>query len=320
MLANLGDLRGGIDALAEATGTVDEAYEQFLQSASGQWTMLTTRMRMAGDTLAQHVLPAVNDMVGKMADLASWVGGAIEQWPGLGRAVVWFGVGLVGVTAAVATWNAMAWVGGGVMSIWGARTKAAEAAGKLWTATTKTATAAALRWNAAVAWSAARLPFLRAGLVGAGGEFRVFGASVGVGTAALRVFRMALITTGVGAIVVALGAGAAWIMRNWEPLKAFFAGVARGIGDALGPLSTRSGPSATCSGPSPTRCAALLQHARAGATLDLEVPGQPNTWAGGLVVVRGHDPLADGRWTVTRATHSITPTGYRTTISAAPEV
>ena len=242
LLENLGDLSDGMDALGGAVGTVDNAYETFLQSTSGKWTMFTNRMRIAGDTLAQHVLPAITDVVGKMADMASAVGGAIEQWPWLGRAVVWFGVSLVGVTAAVAAWNGVAWIGGGVMSMWGARTKAAEAAGKLWTATTKAATAAALRWNAAAAWTAARLPFLRAGLVGAAGGFRVFGVSVGVGTAALRVFRVAMVATGVGAIIVSLGAGAAWIMRNWEPVKAFFAGVARGIGAALGPIVDALGP------------------------------------------------------------------------------
>ena len=86
-------------------------------------------------------------------------------------------------------------------------------------------------------------------------------------------------------------------------------------------------PSLDLADPYPTRAqaaaaahGALLQHARSGATLDLDVPGEPHTWAGGVIVVRDRDPLADGRWTITRATHSITPTGYTTTISAAPEV
>ena len=52
----------------------------------------------------------------------------------------------------------------------------------------------------------------------------------------LGALRLALISTGIGAAVVAIGVGAALIIKYWEPLKAFFGGVARGIGQALAPL------------------------------------------------------------------------------------
>lgn len=66
-------------------------------------------------------------------------------------------------------------------------------------------------------------------------------AATGLGraTVAVRVFRMALVSTGVGALVLAIGLAAQWLMANWEPVKAFFAGVGRGIGaalDAMGPV------------------------------------------------------------------------------------
>ena len=37
-----------------------------------------------------------------------------------------------------------------------------------------------------------------------------------------RIMRLALISTGIGAIVVVLGAAAAWIVENWDEVKAFF--------------------------------------------------------------------------------------------------
>lgn len=65
--------------------------------------------------------------------------------------------------------------------------------------------------------------------------------------------------------------------------------------------------------------AALRQHGRAGAGLNLDVPGNPALFAASIIVMRHWDPLVDGPWTVTRATHTITPTGYTTAIVAAPQ-
>lgn len=253
LLANLDDLRDGIGALHSSAGAIDGAYGPFLRSASGQWTMLTTRLRTAGDTLAQHVLPAVTGVVGGLADMASSVGAAIERWPGLGQAVVWFGVGLAGVTATVAGWNAIAWIGGGVMSMWAARTRAAELAVTLWERTAKAGAVTARAFGVAVAGSrwavdglgrgvgtlAGRLPFLRAGLVGGAGGFGAFAVGAGAGATAMRVFRAALIATGVGAILVAIGVAIGWVVSHWGHLRSFFAGVGRGFAsmlDAMGPF------------------------------------------------------------------------------------
>lgn len=63
--------------------------------------------------------------------------------------------------------------------------------------------------------------------------------------------------------------------------------------------------------------ATLRQHTRAVAQLELDLPGQPALFAGGIVTVEW-DQLADGRWSVTRATHTIRDGGYTTSISATP--
>ena len=246
-------VRDGIAALAASGGTVQEAYRPFLESASGQWTTMKNRVRSAGDALAQNLLPAVTSVVGHMAEMASFVGSAIEQWPWLSKAIVGAGIGLVVVTGALVAWNAGAWLGGAAMSMWAARTKVADGAMWAWTKTTKAGTAAAWVYRrsvgastwavdglgAGVAATARRLPFLRAGLVGGGGAFRVFGVGAAVASKALRVFRIALISTGVGAIVVGIGMAIGWLVAHWDGVKAFFRGFAEGIGgvlDALGPV------------------------------------------------------------------------------------
>ncbi|MEQ9130791.1 MAG: phage tail tape measure protein [Salinisphaeraceae bacterium] len=62
---------------------------------------------------------------------------------------------------------------------------------------------------------------------------------------ALFTLRGALLATGVGAIAVAIGAAAMLIIRYWEPIKAFFAGVGTGIAEALSGVMDTLGPLGT---------------------------------------------------------------------------
>ena len=61
-------------------------------------------------------------------------------------------------------------------------------------------------------------------------------AAMWVGRAATLAFNLSLLANPVGLVVAAIAAGAALVVKYWEPLKAFFGGVARGIGQALEPL------------------------------------------------------------------------------------
>lgn len=65
--------------------------------------------------------------------------------------------------------------------------------------------------------------------------------------------------------------------------------------------------------------AAFRQHARATGELTIDVPGNPALFAGAVLVLHDWLSLANGRWTITRATHAITSTGYTTSIKASPE-
>ena len=53
----------------------------------------------------------------------------------------------------------------------------------------------------------------------------------------LKMLRLALIGTGIGAIVVGIGLAAGLLIKYWEPVTAFFAGMWRGIKSALQPLA-----------------------------------------------------------------------------------
>ena len=76
--------------------------------------------------------------------------------------------------------------------------------------------------------------------------------------------------------------------------------------------------------PYPTRAEAeaaarakLNQLSRQAATLELTLRGTPTLAGGGTVVTEGWGDPANGRWSITRATHRITPTsGYTTEVTA----
>lgn len=54
---------------------------------------------------------------------------------------------------------------------------------------------------------------------------------------AFTALRLAMLSSGVGAIVLALAAGGMWIARNWDGLKAMFSGIGEGFMAALGPVA-----------------------------------------------------------------------------------
>ena len=113
--------------------------------------------------------------------------------------------------AAVASWSAHAFSLAGAtlaakahafsMLLVGARLKSALILTAAWSSATKIAAGASSILGKGLA-------FLRAGFI-----------AVASGA---RIMRLALISTGIGAIVVALGAAAAWIVENWDEVKAFF--------------------------------------------------------------------------------------------------
>jgi TP901 family phage tail tape measure protein len=110
----LKNLRAAQDDVAQGSkGLVDESYQRFLDSTSGQMTLLTNNVRILGTAFAATLLPSVNALLKPLIAAAEWVGALIERFPWLGRllggvaaSVGVFVAGLATVTAATWLWNA----------------------------------------------------------------------------------------------------------------------------------------------------------------------------------------------------------------------
>ena len=196
LMEQLGSLGAGVEAVHEAArrGLVDVHYKRFLENVTGQWKIFRNTVGLVGWTFAGILLKPLNAVLGPMARVAAWVGGAIERVPALGYVVGGLALGLGAVVTALAAAAAGAWLWGGAMAMWPGWVGIATAATKAWT------------------------------------------AAMWVGRAATMAFHLSFLANPVALAVGALAAGAALVIKFWAPIKAFFGGVARGIGQALGPL------------------------------------------------------------------------------------
>ena len=222
LLDMLDQLKAGVAEVSAAAGSglVDAEYLRFLDSASGQWTMLKQNVAQVGAVFGGVLLPAVNAVVAPMARVAGWVASGIERYPVLGQALgaVAAGVALAGAALAVTTgvmWLKHASVGALTPALGGL------ADGVRW------ATARLRAFNAAALVTGAR-----ARALAVGGAIRGFGAALmGLATRAipvaigrLRTFNAVALVTGARARALAVG------------------GAMRGFGAALMGLATRAIP------------------------------------------------------------------------------
>ena len=222
-----------------AIGSMDEAMKAKLATTKSGLERLTQSFISLGITIGDAFLPTLNLIVNGLSKVTNSIAEFTEKFPNLSKTLF----GIVGGMLAIITvapmlkilwWSLnIAWqqakiLGTGIsflnsvfklkylstlklnaaylitatrMKAVAAATWTANAAGKAWTAIAKAATTISLALGRG-------LSFLRAGFI-----------SVASGA---RIMRLALISTGIGAIVVALGVAAAWIVENWDEVKAFF--------------------------------------------------------------------------------------------------
>ena len=241
-------LTGGLDLYRQAialsssdaadAGSVLEEYRQRAATTGNALTLLRNRFARLGGAIGDAFLPALKDGTG-------WLGRAIdkaselaERFPAVTRTVAGLGIGLVGLKiAAIAGGYGMTFLAGPLEAVWRVGIRLGPALGQAGTALARLGPAAVSGARTALVELAGAVRSPRQAIRGLGAALATLRtAAIPAAVRALGVLRLALISTGIGAAVVAIAAGAALIVKYWEPIKAFFGGVARGIGQALEPL------------------------------------------------------------------------------------
>ena len=227
----------------EAIGSMQKELQTKLDTTKSGIERLTQAWRNLGSNLGETFLPLTNAVASVLGGIAGALSELNSKFPTLSAVIVSAVAGfmmfkpllLIGKIAllsvadgflgvvkilkflnplnlvAAARWSAHAFSLAGAtlaakahafsMLLVGARLKSALILTTAWSGAAKIAAGASLILGRGLA-------FLRAGFIAA--------------AAGMKIMRLALISTGIGALVVALGAGAAWIIENWDKVKAFF--------------------------------------------------------------------------------------------------
>ena len=227
----------------EAIGSMQKELQTKLDTTKSGIERLTQAWRNLGSNLGETFLPLTNAVASVLGGIAGALSELNSKFPTLSAVIVSAVAGfmmfkpllLIGKIAllsvadgflgvvkilkflnplnlvAAARWSAHAFGLAGAtlaakahafsMLLVGARLKSALILTAAWSGATKIAAGASLILGRGLA-------FLRAGFIAA--------------AAGMKIMRLALISTGIGAIVVALGMAAAYLIENWDEVKAFF--------------------------------------------------------------------------------------------------
>lgn len=228
----------------DATGVVDVDFDRRMKTFEAQVESFKIQVSDLGITIGGILMPHVNRLLGVIRPVVSSFKEFSEAHPALIGNLIKGASAVIGLTVAAhaARW-AFLWLRGGVIML----AKPLLAAGvAMSTFVASMATAAFARVVASLAsLRRALLSIMVLGAVGGpAAAFRAMGVAmlgllspIGLVTGALRLLKLAVIGTGIGAILVAIAAAGLFIYENWSGLGAFFTAFGSAFMAALGPLA-----------------------------------------------------------------------------------
>ena len=242
----LKDMRDGVSS-------VDEAFEKQSKTNAALRQTFKTLLEDVSISIGNALLPAINSLMQMVTPMINRIRDFAEANPQLTATIVGLTAGLVALRiAAIAAQFSFLWMKGGflsaaIVSLKGIGLAATIAGGGL-----KALVAVGLFPFKAIIGGAkaARLALIRfrisAMLVGVGPAILAATASGAKGLlsllrpmalvrGALRLLKLAVIGTGVGAILVAIATAGALIYENWSGIKAMFVAFGNAFMEALGP-------------------------------------------------------------------------------------
>lgn len=200
LIPNLKEYQRIRDAAGSATGVVDNDFARRMLTAEAQTKAFTAGLNALGLSIGTILLPSLNELTGSLLGFVNQASAFTDAHPGMVGAAVKITASLVALKiAAIAT--AFAY---------------------------RTLKASALTGAAALVATKAGLRAAALGMVGLLAPTRL-------AATALRGLRFALLSSGVGAGLVAIGTAGAFIYRNWQGLGKAFSSFGQAFSKALGP-------------------------------------------------------------------------------------
>jgi TP901 family phage tail tape measure protein len=222
--------------LADSGGTAERIANVQMAGFNGKMREFHSAIEGLQIAIGTALLPSLTAIVGQITALVAPITAFAEANPELTSTVIALAGGLVAFrVAAVAAQFAMLWMKGGAISAAILSMRALQGSLLLtrlaflpFTAGLRAARRAMLGYSAAVA------------IAGHGGALALVGRSMLALLSPIRILRgalfglrVALISTGIGAVIVGIAAAGAWIYQNWAGIGEMFAGIAEGIRESF---------------------------------------------------------------------------------------
>ena len=212
----------------EAAGSMQKELQVKLNTTKSSLERLAQAWRNIGSSIGEAFLPTLKLLTSALNSIASGMSWFIKEHPEISKFVFGLAGGLLAFVTLAPAVKILAWSLGIVWQ----QAKILGTAFSLLKEVFKLKYLNTLKLNAAYLITATRMKAAAAAtwIANAAGKAwaatmaAVRGASLAA-AAGMKIMRLALISTGIGALVVALGAGAAWIIENWDKVKAFFGNI-----------------------------------------------------------------------------------------------
>lgn len=224
-------------------GSVGREFEVRAATSEYQLQRLHNQVSDLGISIGNALLPAINDLTGVFSPLIKSLSELAERNPVVTRTIIGLTAAIIGfrVASTAAAWAGLFMRGSilqfGLAGLTATRGLAAVGRGVL--AISFGPVIAGFR---GLARSASLFSWVASGL-GNGPAIAMLGRSLlgllnpmQIVRSAFLALRVALISSGIGAVVVAVAAAGVWIYNNWSGLMSFFEGLGAGIKAGLAPV------------------------------------------------------------------------------------
>ncbi len=239
LIQNMEEYRRIRESAMKAQGVVQQDYERRLKTSAAAAKRFRISMENIALAIGSALLPAMNSLADIIVPIMNRMAEFAEAHPQLTRVIVATTAALLALRiAAIAAQFSLLWMKGGLLTGAILSLKALRL-GLSGIALVFTPVAAAVRGlrTAMVGYAAA------AAIAGNGAALSIMGRSL-IGllnplrlvSVAFRALKIALIGSGIGAIVVGIAMAGTWIYNNWQGIKELLVGVGQGFMNGLAPV------------------------------------------------------------------------------------
>lgn len=232
----LADTLGLVADKTKYAGSAQAEYEERSKTTANALQLFKNRVNDLGLSVGDALLPGLNSLIGVIGPIVTNMSELAQRFPMVTNAIVGVTAAVIGFkVASIAAQYAGLFLKGAFLDASIAALSAGRSIGRIAIAPV-VAGFNALR-TAIIGYSAA------AAIAGHGGALKSVGTSLlgilspmRLVTVAMRVLKLAVIGTGIGAVLVAMAAAGTFIYNNWSGISTMFEAFKGAFSRAMGPI------------------------------------------------------------------------------------